>query len=171
MHRNGCPIPMQFLESICIGFTSEDYLLPCLPAFDLTLPCMMLSETAFKYASYPSACFRTHSMAFSSRCMSNTLFNQRTSLALHPPQERMARNFSASSAYCRLDCHCTILPHRENVHTILSPTTKEKTLLDLMSKLCLWICSCGYSSCCSPCSSCNLLIASSCCKVWEEICA
>lgn len=102
---------------------------------------------------------------------SNTLFNQSTSLAEHPPHERIARNFSASSAYCRLDCHCSMLPHKDKTHTTPSRTTKEKTLLDLMSKLCLCICSCSCSSCCMPCSSCDFLITSSCCKVRVESCA
>ena len=133
--------------------------------------CMRLSETAFRAVSYPSACFRTHSMAFSSRRMSNTLFSQSTSLASHPPHARMARNFKASSAYCRLDCHCLMLPHRDKAHTAPSPTTKENTLLDLMSKLCLWICSCGCGSCRVTCPSCDFLMSSSCCKVRLESCA
>lgn len=125
--------------------------------FDFTLSCIRLPETAFRNISYPSACFCIHSMTFSSLCRSNTLFSQSTSLALHPPQERMAWSFNASSAYCLLDCHCTILPHRDKVHTTPTPTTKEKTLLDLMSKLCLWICSCGCSSCCTFCFVLQLL--------------
>lgn len=136
--------------------------------FDLILSCIRLSETAFRDVSHPSACFRIHSIAFSSLCRSNTLFSQSTSWALHPPQERMARNFSASSAYCLLDCHCAILPHRDKAHTTPIPTTKEKTLLDLMSKLCRWICSCGYGSCCTPCSPCDFLIVSSCCRITVE---
>lgn len=143
----------------------------CLSDFDLILSCMMLSETVFKDVSYPSACFRTHSIAFSSRWMSNTLLSQSTSLASHPPHARIARNFSASSAYWRLEFHCSMLPHKEKAHNTPSPTTKERTLLDLMSKLCLWICSCGCYSCCSPCSSCDFLIASSCCRVKVESCA
>lgn len=136
--------------------------------------CIRLSETAFRDVSYPSDCFRIQSMAFSSRWMSNTLFNQSTSLASHPPQERMTRNFKASSAYCLLACHCATLPHSDKAHTAPNPTTKEKTLLDLMSKLCRWICSCGCCSCCAHCSLCSLcvfLIASRWCRIKVKICA
>lgn len=106
----------------------------CQSDFDLTPSCIRLSETAFGDVSYPSACFRTHSMAFSSRWISNTLFCQRILSAVHPPHERVARYFNASSAYCSLDCHCWMLPHKDKAHTTPSPTTKEKTLPSRIGK-------------------------------------
>ena len=136
----------------------------CQSDFDLILSCIRLSATAFRDVSYPFACFRTHSMAFSFRWMSNTLFSQSTSSAVHPPHDRMTRNFRASSAYCRLDFHCSMLPHRDKAHTTPSPATKAKTLLGLMSKQCRWICFCGCNSCWMPCSSCNFLIVSRWCR-------
>lgn len=136
-----------YLVCIPLFTRQENYFQSCLSVFVFMLSRIKLSEAIFGDASYPSACFRTHSIAFSSRLMSNTLFSQRTPLALHPPHARMVRNFRASSAFWRLDCHCAMLPHRDKAQTTPSPTTKEKTFLDLMSQLCLWICSCGCCFC------------------------
>ena len=84
-------------------------------------------------------------MVFSSRRISNTSFSQRMVFALHPPHERITRNFKASSAYWRLDFQSSMFPQTERLHTTPMPTKRENTLLDRMSKQWRWICSCGSS--------------------------
>ena len=93
--------------------------------------CIRLSETAFKSLSYLSASWRSQSMVFSSRRMSNMSFSQRMVFASHPPHERMTRNFKASSAYWRLDCQSLILPQMERPHTTPMPTKRVKPSLCL----------------------------------------
>ena len=84
--------------------------------------CIRLSAFCFNPKSQPSAFFLIFVIVFSFLII---------------------RNFKASSLYCCLLCHNQKLPTKEARHTTAVITTQMKTLDDLMSKLCLWICSCG----------------------------